>query len=468
MLSQSENSQRKYLRDPSTSSVDKQPSATRRKFDTHTYPPQFWNSLSKVILTRKALKEFDRRTQLNKRPRAASLERRPSRLLRSHTRRLKLIAKNGGLNLSHLRSVSLRFSKFDFCSCQMQYAAREFSPPSRSKSSSRFSKRTRDLDVPSTNYTSNTSTTGTYDAQFEQTLVDQGIYSNSYRIREGGRPPQPGNIVQIRDILGQSRPSLSPSAFSDAAFEDFQERNYQATAESKAMSTVIPVIIGAKDHHCETAENEPFSNLEMFAPSLAIPQPDKYYGANPNQIDSRVRAKLGQYLIPSTDDSLPAAPSFFLEAESAQRRWDITQRQVTYDGAIGARAILQLQNYGKSQLQYDGNAYSSASSYHPGTGTLQIYATHPRQSATGESEYYTTQLDAIAMTGSIDGFRRGATAYRNMRNFTDEQRRSFIAAANTAAQRLATTDVPPSRPDRGAGASFVAASCSSGEEASTD
>jgi hypothetical protein len=48
----------------------------------------------------------------------------------------------------------------------------------------------------------------------------------------------------------------------------------------------------------------------------------------------------------------------------------ILQQQASYDAAHGARAMLAIQSYGKDGYTYDGSAYTIASTYHSGTGTL--------------------------------------------------------------------------------------------------
>lgn len=48
-------------------------------------------------------------------------------------------------------------------------------------------------------------------------------------------------------------------------------------------------------------------------------------------------------------------------------------------------------------------------------------------------EYRVTQIDGWHMTGSIDTFRRGATAFRNARDSAKRHRDSFIQAANARA-----------------------------------
>ena len=100
--------QRKRRRDQSVlKNIEEQPSAKRRKTAPHNHPPEFWNALSKITLTRRALRELDRRTTLQKTTQEVEATNRSTRLLRSDTEKLLRTAKNGGPNLNHLRGVSV-------------------------------------------------------------------------------------------------------------------------------------------------------------------------------------------------------------------------------------------------------------------------------------------------------------------------------------------------------------------------
>ncbi|KAH6628900.1 hypothetical protein F5144DRAFT_605010 [Chaetomium tenue] len=106
----------------------------------------------------------------------------------------------------------------------------------------------------------------------------------------------------------------------------------------------------------------------------------------------------------------PVVPNFFLEVEDPEGGAIASKRRAGYDGAIGARAIHALQNYGADEPTFDGSAYTYSSTYHAGTGTLQLYAHHPTPPTAldGRPEYHMTQLSGYALTGSIDSFRQGA------------------------------------------------------------
>jgi hypothetical protein len=268
-------------------------------------------------------------------------------------------------------------------------------------------------------------------------LIDVGVYPDGHRTKDGGRPPKPGNIDELRERLSRSRASLSPTAFPESAFEDFQDLNRRAKSEAKAMSRLVPTITGAADNECESEENVQFTNLEKFDNNLKAPNPDIYYGTRPIHLNERIRADLDAYLVPSTRTNLPVAPSFFLECKSTSGRFDVAQRQAMYDGAVGARAILKLQNYGDATVSYDGNAYSLTAVYHAGMGSLVMYATHPSQTTSaGGAEYYMTRLRGYDMASDSNGFRSGATAFRNARDLSQEFRDRFIAKANDVAQSM--------------------------------
>ena len=271
-------------------------------------------------------------------------------------------------------------------------------------------------------------------------MIDNGVYPDGYSPVEGSRPPKPNNIKEIREMLSQPRASLSPSKFSENAFEEFQDSNRRANSELAATANVIPYITGSKDRQFETSGDVKFNNLAKFDPDITTLQPDGYDGAKPAQIDLRVRADLDEYIIPCTSKHLPVAPNFFREDKSAKGRADVAQHQAMHDGAVGARGMLHLQNYGNSTMVHDGNAYTVSSTYHPGTGTLQMYATHPGLpvSGVGEPQYYMTQLDTYALAGNINSFRSGVAAYRNARQWAQQQRDELITSANDVARRQST------------------------------
>ena len=196
------------------------------------------------------------------------------------------------------------------------------------------------------------------------------------------------------------------------------------------MNKVFPVIQGSA--RIPSAMNLMFGNLEPLTHgNLVDAKPDFYDGARPAQIDLRTREELGSYITPATQGQAPALPNLFFEAKGPDGSAAVAKRQACFDGALGARGIHQLRSFeADPTLAYDDNAYTITSTYHD--GQLKIYTVHPTQSTNPEHppEYHMTQLGGWALTGSYDQFRQGTSAFRNARDWAEEQRDGFIAAAN--------------------------------------
>lgn len=268
-----------------------------------------------------------------------------------------------------------------------------------------------------------------YDRNFGQNLMDAGIYPHN-------KASKPGNAQDIRDHIARNRASLSPSRFRDEDFEAFQEVCDRTGDEATVMSDVMSIIAGSTRQTHYHASDRLFNHLEPFTEELPKPKPDLYDGAVPQTIDRRVRRDLGKHIVPCNNNSLPAAPNFFMEGKGEEGRADVAKRQVCHDGAVGARAMHSLQNYRSADVQYDGHAYSYSSTYHQGTATLQLYAHHlTPPKAPGECpEYHMTQLDGYQMTSNRETFIRGATGYRNCRDRAKTDRDNFIDRANQIAR----------------------------------
>ena len=313
---------------------------------------------------------------------------------------------------------------------------------SSSQSSSKGRKRhsTVSSNTKPTTNTTTTRNTRPYDRDFQQNLIDGGVYPHRYEYPDGRVPAKPNNWEEVNQRLAQPRPSLSPSKFSEEAHEKFVRADAHASKEKQVMESVIPIIEGEiKDAKCVSG-GIPFTNLDHLTDGTLVPgNPDRYYGARPEQLNREIRTELGSQIIPSTQHDLPTAPNFFLAAKGPDGSIAVAGRQASYDGALGARGMHSLQSYGQDEPAYDNNAYTVTSIYHG--GTLKMYTSHPAQSdGPGcRPEYYMTQLRSFAMTDTADTFRQGATAFRNARDWTKERRDEAIGYANDRANDLRST-----------------------------
>jgi len=317
-------------------------------YEAQSQPPvAFWDNLSQLWLTKRALRELNRRnTQAAPSP--------PSSRQRSHrplTRRtpaelkknpiqsashfidhctakclkdIKRFTSHGGPDLSDLRSV--RIAKYLLASeLIMSLQCTELVNPfdhttSSSKSSSRVRKRasrsTSKTQTTATASTTTTKTTGPYDRAFQQNLIDHGIYPHAYEYPDGRSSVKPDNLEEITQTLAQPRPSLSPSKVSDKEFSTFTKAGAHAFKEEQVRNSVIPIIEGQTRVGRCVAGGVRLTNLDHLTDgTISSGNPDLFYGARPEQLDRRIRKELNSLIVPSTQTDLPMAPNFFLAAK---------------------------------------------------------------------------------------------------------------------------------------------------------
>ncbi|KAF2430742.1 hypothetical protein EJ08DRAFT_733991 [Tothia fuscella] len=326
-------------------------------------PPEFWDGLSRVPLCRRALREFNRRAVQPTAPKPR-LER---DIKDSLVKQLKRFARRGGPDLRNIRGYP-----------EQEPQIRMSSNRARSNRSSALNSNTKPT------------TFSSKDAAFELELIDNGIYPYN-------RGPKPHNWEEIQERLAQPRSSLSPSKFSDGAFETFQLKNDEATTEAEVMSEVFPLITGKTNIF--SGYNQVFNNLKPLGDHISNPQPDYFNGARTSEVRSKVRNDLEQYIVPSSQRHRPALPNFFTEAKGPDGKASEAKRQITQDLAAGARGMLMTQSYELDE----------------------------------PPEYHTTKIRGFDLTDNLDTHHQGITAFRNLRDLAKEKRDEFIALANERA-----------------------------------
>ncbi|QSS53757.1 hypothetical protein I7I53_01118 [Histoplasma capsulatum var. duboisii H88] len=379
--------------------------------------PTYWDNLSKIHLTKSALNEFNRRDRSSRSPQKLHtpiIHQYLRPITRQFLKKILSVSKLGGPDLSDLRNYPTPMSSRTSSSRRKRRAE---SPP---LSTSRDTKTT-----------TKTSSTSAYSRNFQQNLIDHGVYPPEYKYPDGQKPPKPDNWAEIHEILALPRASLSPSKFSEKCFEDFREADMKASKEKPVTTSVIPVLDGDIGDRACVGGDYPFGNLAPLTDgTLSSAKPDHFFGARPEQLNRSTREALSDRIIPSTQDNLPMAPNFFVEAKGPDGSLAVATRQACYDGALGARGMHALQSYERYGLTHDNNAYTLTLTYHG--GQLKMYTTHMSKSDDPDSrpEYIMQQLKGWSLTGDLETFRQGASAYRNARDWAKEKRDEFIRAAN--------------------------------------
>jgi hypothetical protein len=177
-------------------------------------------------------------------------------------------------------------------------------------------------------------------------------------------------------MLAQPRQSLSPSHFTTVDFRDFKQANARVLSEGKVTSSIPPAVYSKSSIANEV--DLVFTRLEPTADDTVVnAKPDFCDGAYSADIDKSVRDDIGDFIVPTKHATAPVLPNFFLEAKAPEGGADVAKRQACYDASLGARAMHRIQSYGQDEPVYDGSAYTISTTYHAGSGTLQMYTTHP-------------------------------------------------------------------------------------------
>lgn len=289
-----------------------------------------------------------------------------------------------------------------------------------------------------------------YDTNFGQHLTDHNIHEDEYDPQTNQVLQEPLNIDAIRHEILAARAFISPSQFTKAAFHGFRHKN-KTVSEGTVMRTVIPIITGDSD--IPNDGNLLFTNLvSLTSETTVTPVPDFFDGARAETIDKTVIRNLYDRIVPTKHITVPVLPNFFLESKGPCGDGVVIELQARYDGAHGSRAMQAMRSYiyhrkssrgsNKSKVgiepepepgpgpEYDGNAYTLSCTYCQ--GNLQIYAHHVTAPATpnGAPAYHMTQIGGWAMTGTVDAFRQGVTAFRNARDVAGRLRDCLIREAN--------------------------------------
>ncbi|KAI1865945.1 uncharacterized protein JN550_007923 [Neoarthrinium moseri] len=395
-----------------------------------SFPSEFYDNLSKVWLTRRALQEVDRRND------SLSLPKLPAH--QKHIRDLAQTIKEGGSDLARFaRTGGPDLSDLQGCPepISTAHTMASISSSVTSKRVSAGSVRTQSTEV--TTVSNRSRRSSAYDANFRQHCIDYHIYPPVYKFPDGTRPPKPANFEEIRQALKTPRRSLSPSVVPDTAFDDFQDKN-ATRSEGTVMRTVVPLIIGNSDILNEG--HLPFTNLASITDNTIVnPIPDFFDGAHPEAVNKKVREDLDEIIIPTKKGGVPIAPNFFLEAKGPGGSIEVAMGQAVLDGAHGAHSMHALQNYLMDEPVYDGNAYAFTSTLLD--GYLKLYAHHltaPAKCGQGPS-YHITLLKAYALSDD-EVYSQGRGAFRNLRIRAKEYRDRFIGIANARVRDRSTED----------------------------
>ncbi len=302
----------------------------------------YWDSLSRLWLAPDAIREFDRRNAL--------VEANPHEICTFERqvlpRKIERFARHGGPDLSVNNLQPLTRDQYPDYSESIT-SSDSMPPTDERKSSGRNGLDEAEKTRRSSEYTPN----------FGQMLVDSGISLVS-------RGHRAANHEEWNEALIQPRPSLSPSRMSDGHYDRLVNAIEEADTRDEAMSKVFTKIVGESRY--PSRQKTKLGNLDPIGDSLVVSQPDHYEGEPPGPGNRWLRKELEGSIVPSSHTHYPFMPNLFAEVESPHSRYAVSQRQARHDGALGARAMHQVENLGRNGEVFDDKARTASVIYSGG------------------------------------------------------------------------------------------------------
>ncbi|KAL8773207.1 MAG: hypothetical protein Q9209_001883 [Squamulea sp. 1 TL-2023] len=229
------------------------------------------------------------------------------------------------------------------------------------------------------------------------------------------------------------------------------------------MSEVFPSVTGTANVPHQT--NVEFNNLlsltdkKVKPDSLCKAKPDWYDGSDPKSLKNVIRKDLSNLIEPSTTTSLPCLPNFFAETKGPKGTTEVNERQAWYDGILGARGVHDIRSYIDGNGLDDGKAYVIAVTYERSAAILTFYTIHPIPSNDDDHialyldpkrfyEHRMTELHRFSLLTDEATYQQGLMAFRNARDWAQEQRDNLVSAANNKALSVRPRDLLP-QTDRG-------------------
>ena len=202
---------------------------------------------------------------------------------------------------------------------------------------------------------------------------------------------------------------------------------------------ILSIILDDQRRNYLSVRKLRFINIDDITSNVfKKPEPDRYWGTVPEEIDRQVRQDLDHQILSSVKSGYSVASNFFLEMKGPEGTARVVKLQACYAGVIGARAMHVLQDYGQAKPTYDNKTYTYSFTYID--DTLRMYTHHSTEPSTSDKppEYRMTPAGAWLLNESRQSFLKGVSAFRNARDYAREQQDMLIAQANAVVRRRNT------------------------------
>ena len=257
-------------------------------------------------------------------------------------------------------------------------------------------------------------------------FIENGLFQDS--------SVKPQNFDKLIKILSKPRERLRVPK---SKFEAFKEESSKVDSEAAARSVFMRYFLHESKVSCK--EEVSFKVRSLLEPGVGVFKPDYCDGEDPEDLKPEVRTTFRDTIISSCGTTQRALANYFIEIKGPGGKEDVARRQAMYTGAIGARATHDIRCYIHSKTCDDEVVRSITATYMTPKrrGILKLYAVYASTSENREDslDYHMVKLRSLAVTDSLEDFRKGIQAMENAREWAEDLRKGYVKKANAKVEK---------------------------------
>lgn len=168
--------------------------------------------------------------------------------------------------------------------------------------------------------------------------------------------------------------SIPPGSYA-REYQAFKRATSEFVDECEVIRRIFPLVVGDSTSYCQVRSY--FRCLVDSPVPVMDVSPELCDGAEPGQLDKRIRTKLAYSITPMSGQEAPVLSNFSAQFIGPDTELHIAERDAYSAGAFGARGIYKLRSFPLSdpKIFYDDNAYTITAIYRE--KILKFYAHCP-------------------------------------------------------------------------------------------
>ena len=215
---------------------------------------------------------------------------------------------------------------------------------------------------------------------------EDGLYADFLvlsKLHTWKKSQDPPAFEALRARVSEKRPALATYTLAD--YQNLRAQVAKVSSEQELVQYVLPYFLekdatDSSAFHYDTL----FGNILKFNPKLSLAKPDLWWGTRRTIVRQLIWDALDKVVNP-TNSKDAIVPNMLVEFKGPEGHELTGSNQACHYGAIGARAMHYLQNYGRdpSQYTFDSTVRTFTALFHGNTFILYgHYIAPPREGQT--------------------------------------------------------------------------------------